>query len=49
MSKEGSRVDRYPQPVWTLCPEAEALKTEADAGLAAPLGGHLFVAFLLGG
>lgn len=35
-----------PQPVWTLGPEAEALKTEADTGLAAALGGHLLVAFL---
>lgn len=40
-------MDRYPQPLWTLGPEAEALEAEADAGLAAPLCGHLFVALLL--
>lgn len=42
--KEG----HYPQPLWTLGTEAEALKTEANASGAAAVGVHLLVAFLGG-
>ena len=40
------RKQTYPHPVWTFCPETEALETETNASLTIAVCVRFFIAFL---